>query len=295
MPAVQHRTRIGAVTLVPAQTGARLSANSLFLEGPGLLVDTGADEAALRALAPRVRRVLYTHYHGDHRWHAGLFGHAETFAHALDAPPLERFEALVGTVVAPGAPVRAAFEAWFQGHVAPVRVDVRLTSEAALGIDGARIVPLHMPGHTPGMLCPYFPDERLLFLTDYDLTRFGPWYGNTGSSLDAFEQSLDRIAGFEADWFMTSHLPGALTRDEMRALLGEYRAIIARRDERLLELLAAPKTLAELAQVGICYKLAHLARDAHLTWFEMLQIGHHLERLARRGLVVQHGDHFVRS
>lgn len=295
MTQVQARTSIGAVTLIPARPGDKLAANSLFVAGADLLVDTGADEAALRALQPRVRRVLYTHYHGDHRWHAGLFRGIETMTHALDAAPLEGFDAMLDAVVPAGSPVRAAFESWFKNHVEPVRVDVRITSEAELVLDGVRIVPVHMPGHTPGMLCPYFPGERLLFLTDYDLTKFGPWYGNTGSSLDAFEQSLERIAAFDADWFMTSHLPAALTRDEMLALLGEYRAVIGRRDAQIVELLAEPKAAADLAQAGICYKRAHLRRDAHLLWFELLQINHHLERLARRGLIRAEGELWIRD
>lgn len=279
----QPRTRVGRIEIVAGNTGKKLSANSLYVADAGLLVDTGADEARLRALVPSVKRVLYTHYHGDHRWHAALFSGAETWAHVLDAPPLRSLDAMVDAVVSdPDA--RGGFRAWFASHATEIRVDHTVGDESPIDL-GIELLPLHMPGHTPGLLCPYFPEERLLFLTDYDLTRFGPWYGNIGSDLDAFEASLARIAAFDADWFMTSHLPGALRRDEMLALLEPYRRQITARDEQLVELLAAPRTLAELSEVGICYRRAHLRREPQLVWFERLQIEHHLRRLARRGAV----------
>lgn len=286
-------TRVGRIEIIPGGTGKQLAANSLFVAEAGLLIDTGADQARLRELAPQVRRVLYTHYHGDHRWNAGLFAGAETWAHALDAPPLRSLEKMIDTVVLePDA--RAGFRAWFAAHVTEVRVDRTVSDEAPVDL-GVSVAPLHLPGHTPGLLCPYFPEERLLFLTDYDLTRFGPWYGNTGSDLDAFEASLARIAGFEADWFMTSHLPGALRREEMLALLEPYRRQIPERDEQIVALLAEPRTLAELSEAGICYRRAHLRREPQLVWFERLQLEHHLARLARRGVVHADGERWRRA
>lgn len=286
-------TRIGRVEIIPGPTGKKLSANSLFVADAGLLIDTGADEARLRELAPRVRRVLYTHYHGDHRWHAPLFAAAETWAHELDAPALRSFDKMIDAIAASDPAVREGFRMWFAAHVTEVRVDMTVSDERAIDL-GIALAPLHLPGHTPGLLCPYFPDERLLFLTDYDLTRFGPWYGNIGSDLDAFEAALARIAGFDADWFMTSHLPGALRREEMLALLEPYRRQIPARDEQIYDLLAEPRTLAALAEVGICYRRAHLRRDPHLVWFEQLQLEHHLRRLARRGLVQLDGERWRR-
>ena len=290
---------IGRVQLIPSESG-RLSANSLFVAESGLLIDTGADRAELTALLPRIKQVLYTHYHADHRWHGELFAAAETTVHALDASPLESIEGMVNGVVdrlaeGPEAEkVRAGYRRWFAGFVVPLRVDHRLNGEAAVDFGGVSVTPLHMPGHTPGMLCPYFPEERLLFLTDFDLTRFGPWYGNTGSDLDQFEASLARIAAFDADWFMTSHLPGALRREEMLALLEPFGLQIRQRDERLVDLLAQPHTADELAALGICYKRAHLRKEPHLVWFERLQIEHHLRRLARHGVVRNAEGHWER-
>lgn len=288
------RTRIGRVELIAGATGKKLSANSLFVAEAGLLVDTGADEERLRALAPRVARVLYTHYHGDHRWHSALFDGVETWAHALDAPPLRSIDAMIDSVVI-DADARDGFGMWFRSHVSEIRVDRTVDTEDVVDLGGVAVAPLHLPGHTPGLLCPYFPEERLLFLTDYDLTRFGPWYGNVGSDLDAFEASLARIAGFDADWFMTSHLPGALTREEMLALLEPYREQIPKRDERIVDLLAEPMTITALSEIGICYRKAHLRREPQLLWFERLQLEHHLRRLAKHGAVIQDGDRWRRK
>jgi glyoxylase-like metal-dependent hydrolase (beta-lactamase superfamily II) len=289
------RRVIGRVQLVPSDT-RRLSANSLYVAAAGLLIDTGADEAELTPLVLHVKQVLYTHYHSDHRWNGELFAAAETTIHTRDAAAMESLEGMVDCVVDPASQepgdiaAREGYRQWFGSFVKPLRVDRRLESEAPVDFGGVTVAPLHMPGHTPGMLCPYFPEERLLFLTDFDLTRFGPWYGNTGSDLDQFEASLQRIAAFDADWFMTSHLPGALDRAEMLALLTPFHEQIRSRDERLVEAVGTPQTLDDLAQLGVCYRKAHLRKEPHLAFFERLQIEHHLRRLARRGAVRTDGN-----
>lgn len=288
------RRTVGNVTLVPLAPGPMLSANSLFVEKAGLLIDTGAQVDTLRALQPKVRTVVYTHYHADHRWHGLHFSFAETWVHPLDRAPLESVEAMLA-VIAPGAGQHDMYWSWLKDSVPPLRADRLFESEAPMDFGGVAMAPLHMPGHTPGLLCPYFPQERLLFLTDYDLTKFGPWYGNTGSDLDALEASLRRIADFEADWFMTSHLPGALDRAEMLALLKPFHAQITQRDERLVDLVSnGPKTLEELSSIGICYKPSNLAIP-QIVLFERMQVEKHLLRLAARGEVSMHDGLFERA
>jgi glyoxylase-like metal-dependent hydrolase (beta-lactamase superfamily II) len=49
------------------------------------------------------------------------------------------------------------------------------------------------PGHTPGHLSFFFPDEESLFLGDYDLTTFGPWYGDVYSGIEQTITSLRKL------------------------------------------------------------------------------------------------------
>ncbi len=287
MSTLASPTQIGGVELLPGATRPRIAANSLFVESAGLLIDTGADEATLRRLLAdgTVRSVLYTHYHSDHRWWGSLFAALPTWAHRLDAPALENEAEMVATV---GGPERlaAGFGAWFEANgVVGLRVDHYIEDETPLVFDDCTLVPLHMPGHTPGMLCPLFPRERLLFLTDFDLTPFGPWYGNVGSDLDAFEASLARVETLDFDWVMTSHLPTALRREEALKLLREFRSHFARREQALVDALAEPMPLRELSSIGICYESRHINNNPALHWFERVQVEHHLRRLEKRGFV----------
>ena len=52
---------------------------------------------------------------------------------------------------------------------------------------------LHTPGHTPGHCCFFFREPAVLFLGDYDLTPFGPWYGDRGSSIQQTIASIERL------------------------------------------------------------------------------------------------------
>lgn len=49
------------------------------------------------------------------------------------------------------------------------------------------------PGHTPGHLSFFFPDEESLFLGDYDLTTFGPWYGDVYSGIEQTITSIRKL------------------------------------------------------------------------------------------------------
>ncbi len=294
---VLYPTRIGPVELVAGARSPRLQANSLFVHGAGLLIDTGAGEGALRALRDggSVRRVLYTHYHSDHRWYGPLFEGIETWASVIDGDTVEDPEKILAAIGAPPE-LERGFRKWqrLMGLEA-VTVHHRIPSEDPLDFGGVSVVPLLMPGHTPGLICPWFPEQRLLFLADYDLTPFGPWYANVGSDIDALEASLQRIADFDADWFMTSHHPTAVDREEMLRLLEPFGAHVQRRDERIFERLAEPCTIEDLSGMGLVYRREHIEGNRHLAFFERAHVEKHLARMERRGQAVRDGDRWRRT
>ena len=64
------------------------------------------------------------------------------------------------------------------------------------------------PGHTPGHLAFFFREASLLFAGDYDLTRFGPWYGDLFSSIEQTRASIDLLQKIPAGVVMTGHETG---------------------------------------------------------------------------------------
>ena len=80
---------------------------------------------------------------------------------------------------------------------------------------GVRVEAVHLPGHTRGHSG--FRIGEVFFLSDIDLTGFGPYYGDVWSDLDDFEASLVKVRDEEAEFYVTFHHKGVIEgRDDVR-------------------------------------------------------------------------------
>lgn len=102
---------------------------------------------------------------------------------------------------------------------------------------------LHTPGHAPGHISLFDPDDRLLL--SFDLVgAVVAWYCPSGGGAGGYLESLDKIERLGARLMIPSH--GEEITDVAGAI-GRTRSFILKRDERILELLSAgPMTLLEL-------------------------------------------------
>jgi glyoxylase-like metal-dependent hydrolase (beta-lactamase superfamily II) len=168
----------------------------------------------------------------------------------------------------------------------PKEPDRLLEDEEILEFGQTRVQVLHTPGHTAGHLSFHFLDQRVIFLADLDLVKFGPYYGDNASSIDDTIKSLQRLAKIEADVYLVSHGKlGILDGDP--AHIRRYMDVIFQREEKLLAFLASgPKTLPEITDHGIIYGGHTLASGAwDLSISEKSMMKKHLERLERIGRV----------
>lgn len=203
-------------------------ANLLLLRGRRpALVDSGfvahADQTLAWASehAGPVGLVVNTHWHSDHVGGNGLLQArgAGIAASTPDADAVRRRD--------PGC---CSAERLDQ-PVAPYTVDIALDDEQVLALGDADWQVIATPGHTPGHLCLWQPDERILVtgdaLSDYDvgwvdLALDGPQA--TGTAL----ASLQRLADLQPRVLLPSH--GPLPADTGAAL-----ATALRRAQRLVD------------------------------------------------------------
>src|SRR4030042_1532305 len=148
------------------------------------------------------------------------------------------------------------------------------------------------PRPSPGHLCLHFPTEGILFLADYDLTPFGPWYGDKPCKIGEFRRSARMLAGVGARVNVVSH-EDPVHEGSIAAKMEGYLSVIDRREESLRKFLVRPRTRAGIVDG----RIVHGERRPG-PWFdygEWALLGKHLEGMVARGeAVVEEGRYALR-
>jgi glyoxylase-like metal-dependent hydrolase (beta-lactamase superfamily II) len=159
-------------------------------------------------------------------------------------------------------------------------------------LGSVKIEVISTPGHTPGNLSFFFPYLELLFIGDYDLTRFGPWYGDTYSSIEDTIDSVTYLRNLQAKYLIASHEEGVFLNPSEK-LWEDYLNIINERERKLLDLLEKPRTLNEIVGAWIVYGRPREPK-AFFEFGERALMKKHLERLMKSGAVVKENDRYIK-
>ena len=149
------------------------------------------------------------------------------------------------------------------------------------------------PGHTPGHLAFFFREPGVLFMGDYDLAKFGPFYGDVYASIEETIDSVNLLRKIPAKVFLTSHETGVFMGDPGK-LWDDYLNIIYKRERRLIEFLIKPRTIEEIVGTWIVYGREREPK-AFFKFAEQALMKKHLERLIRLGRVVREKDQYIRT
>ncbi|RVU28207.1 MBL fold metallo-hydrolase [Streptomyces antnestii] len=278
----------GVVVLVGAQRGAYPFGNSLLVRGADatLVVDPSL---SLVEEAPHADVVLVSHAHEDHVAGLGSYD-VPVHIHEEDVAGLRSREAMVAGIGLPPEAVGEADRTFRDKFHVRDRPDATgFTDGAVFDLGGRTVTVVHLPGHTAGHCGFLIEPDGFLFVADIDLTSFGPYYGDLGSSLGDFEASMRRCREIDARWYGTSHQKGVIEgATEFRKRLDDYAGVVERRDAVLLSLLAEPRTVAEIVEHRLVYR-PHI-EGAHVGPVERRTARQHLDRLLVSGSVADVGD-----
>jgi glyoxylase-like metal-dependent hydrolase (beta-lactamase superfamily II) len=286
------------ILLIEGEKGGRYPhSHSLYLrDGGGILVDCGSDLGEIRRLAEEegLAAILLTHYHEDHFLFLHRFPEAEVWASEGDAPALESLDVLLDRYGVAGTGEEPFFRDLFERKFPyrPRTVARRFADRERVRFGGTEADVIIAPGHSPGHLCLHFPSEGILFLADYDLTPFGPWYGDKPGGIGEFRRSARMLAGVGARVNAVSH-EDPVHEGSIAAKMEAYLSVIDRREESLRKFLVRPRTREEIVARRIVY-----GEGRPGPWFdygEWALLGKHLEGMVGRGeAVVEEGVYALR-
>ncbi|MFB7630339.1 MBL fold metallo-hydrolase [Streptomyces sp. NPDC056149] len=276
----------GAVSvLVGANSGAYPYGSSLLVRGTDQILVVDPSLSLVRA-APPADVVLVSHAHEDHI--AGLGGYqVPVHIHDRDLDALRDRTALVAGYGLPSDVVDAFDESVRDDFHVRGRLDALGFGDGAVfDLGGRTVTVVHLPGHTAGHSGFLIEPDGFLFVADIDLTSFGPYYGDVGSSLVDFEASMRRCREIDARWYGTFHQKGVVEgAAEFRRRLDAYVGVVERRDATLLAFLGEPRTVEEIVDHRLVYR-PHV-EGPHVRPVERRTAVQHLDRLLGGGLVAE--------
>jgi glyoxylase-like metal-dependent hydrolase (beta-lactamase superfamily II) len=177
-------------------------------------------------------------------------------------------------------------------HFRPRKPTRFLQGEETISLGTVTVEVISTPGHTPGHLSFFFREPEVLFLGDYDLTRFGPWYGDVYSSIQETISSLERLRNISAQVWLTSHETG-IFEQEPGKFWDQYLNVITERENKLLKLLDEPQTFEDIVGAWIIYGKPREPKE----FFESGERAHmkkHLEKLVNQSVVATEGGKYYK-
>ena len=243
--------------LLGAEGGRDPSGNSVVVRGSAesMIIDPSVTVVEQGGAPVDIDLVVNSHSHEDHLPGNGLFTEARVHAHFDDLSGVQSLEGLMD-VFGFDDDVRAEQTVSFveELYFSPRPDATGFGDGHVFDLGGIRVEAMHLPGHTRGH-SGFRVDGGVFFLSDIDLTGFGPYYGDVWSDLEQFEESLHRVRDVEADWYVTFHQKGVIEgRETFLVMLDKFHSVIDRRHGEMLEFLTEPRSLADMAHHRFVYR-----------------------------------------
>lgn len=294
-------SKFGPIEVMMGENGSRMPfSTSLLVKGKydAALFDCGSGVEVLQYVKKEydVEKIYLTHHHLDHTWGTHLFPEAEKYMNPLDYKKAVDTKELV---LAQGFPaifseqeiqefIEIQRKQPFPG-LDDVVVDRQMYLKGTYEYDheftvsDTKVMMIYAPGHTEGYCLPYFPEHGVIFVGDFDLTSFGPFYCDADGDIDLFIQSAYKTLEVDAKYYVTAHQRGIMLKDEYKKELEGYLNIIEKREETIKRFIKSGGAPQDLTKQGIFYYEEQNNRNPFYLKSEKLGIAKHMKRLIKQG------------
>jgi glyoxylase-like metal-dependent hydrolase (beta-lactamase superfamily II) len=270
--------------LVGADDGKYPSGNSLLIRGDGesVLIDPSVTVIEQGGAPLPIDAIINSHAHEDHMSGNGMFSDARLHIHEEDLAGARSIDGLMEIYGLEGT-TREDFtkQVLEEFHYTP-RPDAEGFSDGHVwDLGRVQAEAVHLPGHTRGH-SGFRISGGVFFLSDIDLTGFGPYYGDVWSDLEDFERSIELVRDEHADFYVTFHHKGVIEgREAFIELLDAFHAVIPRRHAAMLDFLAEPHTIDDMVAHRFIYRphIEHVFADS----VERRCAAMHIHRMIVRG------------
>jgi len=283
---------------------AFILSNSLFIdeEGEKAIIDPSGDYDTMIALGEKheIKRCFFSHSHLDHSSCFHYFRDADFYMHELEKITYPRkvyFLAAFNRIKLCREMFFWVFDNIFNryrflkkrmmfwnGKMAWVRADSRFTDGDEFRVGNTFFRVVHLPGHSTGHCGFYFPKEKVFYSADFDLSVFGPLYGEKGAGIDDYIMSAEKIKSLDIEICLTGHMKW-IVRDNLEQRIEQYINMIYERDERILAHLKRPKTVKQMYHNGLMHPTMTVKNSPWMRKNEIKMLNKHFLRLESGGLV----------
>lgn len=258
--------------------------NRFLIKGSAhVLIDSGSDvaSAALLAKTQSIDVLINTHFHFDHACCNWKFPGSKLWAHAAEV-----FEGDQKNTNPDFPWQESPGYAIFKEQFRPVPVAKTLVDHEIIDLGRLKLQVLHTPGHTPGHLSFWLPEDGIVFSGDITLNHFGPWYGCFSSSIDQFIDSIRRLRDLKPKRVYSGHGDGennGCYTDHLEQCFTTFENKIHARDQRIYQALDRPQSLSDIFRRHLIYG-THI--NELLVPYENSMVLKHLQRLLEQGEIL---------
>ncbi len=291
--------QFGRIRFICGDNGGKYPFNhSLYLEGDNsrVIIDPSCSQAKLVELKQKdgVKEVWLSHWHEDHMRYINLFADCTLRISERDFPPLTDINIFLDWYGLKEGIFRELWEKEMleNFNYQPQNKVLFIKDEETINLGNLDVQVIATPGHTPGHLSFFFPSEGILFLGDYDLTSFGPWYGDVYSSIEQTIASIHKLKIIPARTWIASHNTG-LFQENPETLWNNYENVIYQRENRILNFLDKPKTLDEIVSAWLIYGKPREPKE-FFEFNERALISKHIEHLEGQRKIIRDKAKYVK-